>query len=85
MVINDNQILRSVKKALLNDKVMKDYRKLLSSGSQEFKDLLNEWNFENGLLFYRGKVYISESKDSNLRAQIISMHHDLPLAGHMKR
>ena len=64
--INDDQLLREIKEALLNDEVTKDYKKLLSSGSCKFKKSLKEWNFENGLLLYRGKVYISQSKNDHL-------------------
>ena len=35
--INDDQILREVKEALLSDEVTKDYKSLLKSGPREFK------------------------------------------------
>ena len=38
--INDELILREVKAALLSDKVTKDYKSLLKSGSREFKKSL---------------------------------------------
>ena len=48
--INDDQILREVKEALLSDEVTKDYKSLLKSGPREFRKSLEEWNYENGLL-----------------------------------
>lgn len=83
--INDDKILREVKEALMNDVVTKDYNSLLKSGPREFGKALEDWNFENGLLLYRGKVYIPKNKDLELRRQIIQMHHDLPSAGHLGR
>ena len=83
--INDELILREVKAALLSDEVTKDYKSLLKSGPREFEKSLQDWNYENGLLLYRGKVYIPQSVDDTLRQQIVQMHHDLPSAGHPGR
>ena len=58
MPINDRIILKEVKAVLLLDKVTKDYKTLLKSGPKEFGKFLQDWNYENGLLLYRGKVYI---------------------------
>ena len=83
--INDKLILREIKAALLSDEVTKDYKFLLKSGPREFKKSLQDWNYENGLLLYRGKVYIPQSVDDTLQQQIIQMHHNLPSAGHPGR
>ncbi|KAJ3518444.1 hypothetical protein NM688_g9438 [Phlebia brevispora] len=83
--INDEQILKEVKEALLSDEVTKNYKSLLETGPREFKKSLQEWNYENGLLLYRGKVYIPQSTDDHLRRRIIQAHHDLPSAGHPGR
>ena len=82
---NDEQILMEVKEALLSDEVTKNYKQLLNSGPREFKKSLEDWNFENGLLLYRGKVYIPHSTDEHLRRRIVSAHHDLASAGHPGR
>jgi len=82
MPINDKIILKEVKAALLLDEVTKDYKTLLKSGLREFRKSLQDWNYENGLLLYRGKVYIPHSIEDTLRQQIIKMHHDLPSTGH---
>lgn len=84
-LINDEEILRDIKEALLDDEVTRDYKQLLQSGPREFKKSLEEWNYENGLLLRRGKVYIPKCKSKDLRQQIITMHHDLPSAGHSGR
>ena len=59
--INDEIILKEVKAALLSDEVTKDYKLLLKSGPREFEKSLQDWNYKNGLLLYRGKIYISHS------------------------
>ena len=66
-VFDDSKILREVKSALLSDKVMKDYKSLFSSELHKFSKSLQNWNFENGLLLYRGKIYIPKSENGTLR------------------
>jgi len=83
--INDKIILKEVKAALLLNEVMKDYKSLLKSGPREFGKSLQDWNYENGLLLYRGKIYIPHSVENTLRQQIVQMYHDLPSAGHSGR
>ena len=64
--INDEIILKEVKAALLSDKVTKDYKLLLKSGPREFEKSLQDWNYENELLLYKGKIYIPHSVDDTL-------------------
>jgi len=80
--INDKIILKEVKAALLSDKVTKDYKILLKFGPREFGKSLQDWNYENGLLLYRGKVYIPHSVEDTLQQQIVKIHYNLPSAGH---
>ena len=65
--VNDEQILKEIKEALLSDNVTKNYQALLHSGPREFSKPLQEWNYENGLLLHCGKVYIPKSTDKHLR------------------
>jgi len=39
-----------------------------------------EWHQENGLMLKEGKVYIP--RDEKLRAEVIRLHHDMPVGGH---
>jgi len=64
--INDEIILKEVKAILLSDEVNKDYKLLLKSGFREFEKSLQDWNYENGLLLYIGKIYIPHSMDNTL-------------------
>ena len=66
MPINDEIILKEVKAVLLLDKVTKDYKMLLKSGPREFGKFLQDWNYKNGLLLYKEKVYISHSVEDTL-------------------
>ena len=81
--INDKIILKEVKTALLLNKVTKDYKILLKSSPREFGKSLQDWNYENGLLLYKGKVYIPYSMEDTLQQQIIKMHHNLPSARYL--
>jgi len=40
-----------------------------------------EWPEEQDLILFSGKVYIPE--DIQLRCEIIQLHHDTPVAGHL--
>lgn len=42
-----------------------------------------EWSEEQGLILFRGKVYVP--KDDRLRSDIIKLHHDSPVVGHPGR
>jgi len=64
--INDEIILKEVKATLLLNKVTKDYKSLLKFGPREFEKSLQDWNYENGLLLYRGKICIPHSVDDTL-------------------
>jgi len=64
--INDDIILKEVKAALLLDEVTKDYKLLLKSGPREFEKSLQDWNYENGLLLYKGKIYIPHGVEDTL-------------------
>jgi len=42
-----------------------------------------EWSLTDGLLYFRGKIYVPDT--SNLRHRIITLSHDSRLAGHSRR
>ena len=49
--------------------------KLDKLGPAHLQNDLVDWNTEQGLLLYRGHVYVP--KDDALRAEIVCIHHDL--------
>ena len=42
----------------------------------------SEWSLENGLLYYRGKIYVPKS---DLHQRILALCHNSKLAGHPRR
>src|SRR5882724_3046456 len=43
----------------------------------------NEWQEKDGLVLYRGKIYVPH--DSQLRLNIVKAHHNHPVVGHPGR
>ena len=60
--------------------VVKAVKELKRSSTKSVK--LSEWSIENGLLYYRGKIYVPGSE---LRHWILTLCHDSKLAGHPGR
>ena len=56
---------------------------ILHNGPRSLVKNLQEWNYEDGLILFRGKVYIPN--DIKLRQDIVKMHHDSLTAGHPGR
>src|SRR6202522_1204988 len=78
--------------------ILKEIRKETESGEKEeavakaVKELRktsvrsvrsSEWSRSQGLLYFRGKIYVPESAD--LRRRIVSLCHDTKIAGHCGR
>ena len=60
--------------------VVKAVKELKRSSAKSVKS--SEWSIENGLLYYRGKIYVPGSE---LCRRILSFCHDSKLAGHPGR
>src|SRR6201996_8145517 len=60
--------------------VVKAVKELKKSPTKSVKS--SEWTMENGLLYYRGKIYVP---GSDLRRKISALCHDTKLAGHPGR
>lgn len=56
---------------------------ILRNGPRSLVKNLQEWNYEDGLVLFRGKVYVPD--DLQLRRDIVKMHHDLLGPGHPGR
>jgi hypothetical protein len=50
------------------------------NGPRTMSKGLQEWNLEDGLILYRGKIYVP--RDKNLRQDLVKAHHDPPSRGH---
>ena len=60
--------------------VVKAVKELKKSPAKSMKS--SEWSMENGLLYYRGKIYVPKS---DLHRRILSLCHDSKIAGHPRR
>ena len=72
-------MLEKIKKARSkNEDVVRVVEKMKKEKVKELRG--NEWKIERELVFKEGKVYVL--KDEELRAEVIWLHHDVPMAGH---
>lgn len=80
------EILRDIRFSLrskeeLEEPVMRAVLELRKSCTRSVRSA--EWGEQNGLLLFRGKVYVPPTHD--LRRRIIAQHHDLKISGHPGR
>ena len=80
----ERDILREIRHGM----EVEDQEEVVITAVKELKKFLakyvrsSEWSLENGLLYYRGKVYIPGTE---LYRQILTLCHDSKLAGHPRR
>src|ERR687895_1804616 len=72
------EIRQKAQDGAYEDKVAKVVKELKSSRNKVFRT--SEWREENGLLFFRDRIYVP--RDLTLRRRILEQHHDSHLAGH---
>ena len=79
VVIEGVDLLDKVRKyGARDDEVVKAVEEIKQA---EVKILRNEeWHQKDGLMLKEGKVYVS--KDEKLRAEVIRLHHNMPVGGH---
>jgi transposase InsO family protein len=56
---------------------------ILRNGPRSITKGLEDWNLEEGLILFRGKIYVPKSQE--LRRDIVKMHHDSIATGHPGR
>ena len=75
----EKDILKNIRKSENYDEEIAELaRELKAKGKKIVRG--EEWELEDGLLLYGGKVYVP--RDDKLRSQIITLHHDSPVVGH---
>ena len=75
-------ILEKMKKARSRDKdVVRIVEEMKKAKVKELRG--NEWKIKGDLVLKEGKIYIS--KEEELRAEVIQLHHDIPAVGHRGR
>ena len=82
--LGDDDLRSRIKNCSERDKeVVSALQTILSSGPRSLAKGLQEWNEEDGLILFRGKVYVP--KDTALRRDIVKRYHDTPIPGHPGR
>jgi len=79
IIVNRVDLLEEVRKSKVkDDKVVKAVEEMKQAGVKMLRD--EEWREVNGIIYKEEKVYVP--KDNKLRAEIIRLHHDIPIRGH---
>ena len=79
VVIEGVDLLEKVRKCeAKDDKVVKAVEEMKRAGVKMLRD--EKWHQEDGLMLKEGKVYVP--RDEKLRAEVIRLHHDMPVEGH---
>ena len=79
IIIEGVDILNRIRKSETRyDKVIKAVEEMKRAGVKVLKD--EEWRESDGLMSKEGKVYIP--KNEKLRAEVIRLHHNIPVGGH---
>jgi len=79
VIIEGVDLLDKVRKCeARNDEVVKVVKEIKWAGVKMLRD--EEWCQEDGLMLKEGKVYVP--KDKKLRAEVIRLHHDMPVGEH---
>ena len=75
-------LLEKIKKTKSKDEdVIKVVEEMKKMGVREL--YRNEWQIKEDLVLKERKVYVL--KDEELRAEVIWLHYDVPVAGHRER
>lgn len=83
-VVADRDLLQRIRTCSDKDtEVTEALAKITELGPRLLRKGLEEWNTENGLLLFRGKVYVPNNP--TLRKELVQRHHDVPAAGHPGR
>jgi len=73
------EMLEKIKKARSKNKdIVRVVEEMKRAKVKELRE--NEWKIEKELVLKKKKMYVP--KDEELRAEIIQLHHDVPVAGH---
>ena len=79
IIVDGVDLLEKVRKSKVkNDKVVKVVEEMKRAGVKMLRD--EEWKEVDGIMYKEGKVYVP--KDEKLRAEVIRLHHDMPIEGY---
>jgi len=79
IIVDGMDLLEEVRKSKVkDDEIVKVVEEIKKAGVKMLRD--KEWREVDGIIYKEGKVYMP--KDDKLRAEIIRLHHDMPVGGH---
>jgi len=79
VIVEGVDLLKKIRQSRVrNNKVVKAVEEIKRVGVKVLRD--EEWKDIDGIMYKEGKVYVP--KDEMLRAEIIRLHHDMPIGGH---
>jgi len=79
IIVDGVDLLGEVRKSRVkDDEVVKAVEEMKRTGVKMLRD--KEWREVDGIMYKEGKVYVP--KDERLRAEIIRLHHNIPVRGH---
>jgi hypothetical protein len=75
----ESELLSKIQKSKeYNEAIVKVVKELKRSPVKVLRT--DEWSEEQGLILFRGKIYVP--KDKQLRRRLVMLHHDSPIAGY---
>lgn len=81
VTITDQGLEHCLRSIGAKDDLMMDAVAAIQNGKiPPLQSTLSDWHLHNGILWYKGRVYIPN--DLDLRRDIVRCHHDLESAGH---
>jgi len=82
IIVDRVDLLEEVRKSKVkNDEVVKAVEEMKQAGVKMLRD--EEWREVDNIMYKEGKVYVP--KDEKLRAEIIRLHHNMPIKGHKRQ
>ena len=79
IIVDGVDLLEEVRKSKVkDDEIVKVVEEIKKAGVKMLRD--KEWREVDGIIYKEGKVYMP--KNDKLRAEIIRLHHDMPVGGH---
>ena len=79
VIVEEVDLLEKIRQSRVRDnKVVKAVEEMKQAGVKVLRD--KEWRDIDSIMYKEEKVYVP--KDEVLRAEIIRLHHDIPVGGH---
>ena len=79
VIVEGVDLLKKIRQSRVRDnKVVKAVEEMKRAEVKVLRD--EEWRDIDSVMYKEGKVYVT--KDEVLRAEIIRLHHDIPVGGH---